>query len=107
MTDSKEQGKIAKKSAKAAVKAIKKSGQAGTTTTPAPPESALQELASASSAHQDGQTAAPSILSPAERSAAAAERQVRYTRVRMWVGILTLLATIVTILLAVDPFGWW
>lgn len=107
MTDSKEQAKIAKKSAKAAAKAIKKTGQAGRETDAAAPESALQGLAAASSAHQGGQIAAPCTPSPAERSAAAAERQVRYTRVRMWVGILTLLATIVTILLAVDPFGWW
>ena len=106
MTDPKEQAKFAKKSAKAAAKAIKKTGQAGGESDVAPPESTLQELAAASSAHQGGQTAAPSTPSPAERSAAAAERQLRYTRVRMWVGILALIATIITVLLTVDPFGW-
>jgi len=107
MTDPKEQAKIAKKSAKAAAKTLKKTGAGGAATGSDRHESALRELAAASSAHSGGGTGTTPTPSPAERSAAAAERQVRYTRVRMWVGVLTLIATIVTILLTVDPFGWW
>lgn len=104
MTDADDHAKVEKKAAKAAQKLLKK--QAKAEAKAASSGSAAARTASAPSS-TPSTSAKHDTLTPAERSAAAAERQVRYTRVRMWIGILTLLATIVTILLTVDPFGWW
>jgi hypothetical protein len=84
MSDPKDQSKATKKIAKAQAKAVKKLNNAQATAT-SPPSSPV----------------AANPLSPAERSAQAAEAQVRLQKRRVWIaligsliGLITLIATL-------------
>ena len=46
----------------------------------------------------------PAGMTPAERSAAAAERQVRLQRLRVWLAVLTFLVMIISLLWAIKPW---
>lgn len=94
MDKSKDATKAAKKAAKAQAKLQKKltkvgGGQAGTE----PTEAVVAPRASTDS----GPT-------PAERSAAAAERQVRLQRYRVWFAFLMVFVAVATFLVAVKPW---
>ena len=89
MNDNSSKIKAAKKAAKAELKALKKQAKVEAVT-PAEKTSVEQTT---------GRT-------PAERSAAAAEKQVRLQRFRVLIGILAVLVGLATLLVTVKPWRW-
>lgn len=96
MSDEKNAAKAAKKAAKGRSKAAKKAAAplgeavvAAPGVVPAPAESK------------------PGSLTPAERSAAAAERQARLHALRVWISLLMLLLAVTTFLLTARPWTWF
>lgn len=94
MDDAKDAAKEAKKAAKAQAKLQKKLAKKGV-------ESAC---ADAPQAPPPSGTAVESGPTPAERSAAAAERQISLQRYRVWISLLIALIALVTFLITVKPW---
>ena len=92
MDESKEEAKIAKKAAKAAAKAQKK---ASVQMDSAPPHEVVEPLPSTGATKEEP--------SPAERSAAAAERQVRLQTYRVLIAVVVALVALATLILTTRP----
>ena len=88
MTDPKARAKAAKKKAKAEFKTAKKQMGPPAPASPSAPKS-----------NGAGQTAA-------QRSAVAAEKQVRLQRLRVLIALLTLVVALATFLIAARPWNW-
>jgi len=84
----KEQAKIEKKLAKSLVKE----------------EKARTKASQTNAANSAGSPAPSSSPTPAERSAAAAERQVRLQSYRVWFAALGVIIAIATLLLTIKPW---
>ncbi len=123
--DAKAAAKAAKKAAKAEVKRQKKLGELeGEAETEAPVSETATDMRNGAAFPPAGESApvpspvAPTDLgdakaaadrtsagmTPAERSAAAAERQVRLQRLRVWLAMLTFLVMIISVLWAIKPW---
>ncbi|MCG8408293.1 MAG: hypothetical protein MI923_24090 [Phycisphaerales bacterium] len=87
MSDSKEEAKQIKKTAKAESKSLKKMTQAQAD--PAPSNDPTETTG----------------LTPAERSAAAAERQVRLQHFRVWLALAAVIVGVITILATIKPWS--
>jgi len=95
MDDAKDAAKEAKKAAKAQVKLQKKLAKKGAESARA---DASRIPASSGATVESGTT-------PAERSAAAAERQIVLQRYRVWISLLVALLALVTFLVAAKPWN--
>jgi hypothetical protein len=91
--EAKREAKIAKKAAKAAAKAQKKSLAQSESASPIESKEPPPPVASG----ENG-------LSPAERSAAAAERQVRLQTYRVLIAVVVALVTLATLIVTTRPF---
>jgi hypothetical protein len=98
MSDAKEEAKAKKKLAKEQSKAAKKLAKVEEKTHETP-HAASSTSMPAPAPISDG-------ISPAERSARAAEQQVRLQRFRVWFAFLTVLLTLATILITLRPWRW-
>ncbi len=94
MSDAKEQAKAKKKQAKEQVKAAKKQAKVEEKMPRVPPAAAP-----ATTLTDDGP-------SPAERSAQAAEKQVRLQHLRVWFAFFTVLLTLAALLITIKPWRW-
>jgi len=94
MDDAKDAAKEAKKAAKTQAKLQKKLAKKGAESARA---DAPQIPASSGAAVESGPT-------PAERSAAAAERQIALQRYRVWISLLIALIAVVSFLITVKPW---
>lgn len=92
MSESADRHKLAKKEAKAELKRQKKQHKLGT-------QPAVAERPAATP-----NAPSPPGISPAERSAAAAERQVRLQQHRVWLALATALIAILTLLATIRPW---
>jgi len=111
MSESKDMDKAAKKAVKAREKLDKKQAKAAEKTAGDPVAIPVKHeptsTATEQGAHQ--RTPAPTELgpTPAERSAAAAEHQVKLQKFRIVAAFLTALLALITFLWTVDPFDWF
>lgn len=98
MGDSKDDAKAAKKAAKAATKQQKKSAGSPETLAPVGEQPSRPESTATSTS---GSTVPPT---PAERSAIAAERQVRLQRLRVYLALAALFVALATFLITTTPW---
>jgi len=103
MTEQNEDAKVAKKAAKAELKRRKKLGKTNDVLRTGIPS----DTTSTGQMGAGEQPAEASHPTAAERSAAAAERQVRLQRLRVAIAFATGFIALATLLVALKPWKWW